>query len=172
MNQIKCFWPWQDEKEEQWLNDQSQNGFACKSIHYPFTYQFDQISADGITYHLDALDTKKEDLREFMTTRNKAGWLYIGTMHGWHYFANHASKVSPVLGDAIGNHKKEKYIRQMGLLARLFPIVIIWFPIAGRSLSSPLFEVTAAFAVIAGIIYSWLTYKTYQRLTQLRKQFQ
>ena len=104
-----------------------------------------------------------------MTTRNKAGWLYIGTMHGWHYFANHASKVSPVLGDAFGNHKKEKYIRQMGLLARFMPIIIIWFPIVSRSLSSPQYELTAVLAATIGVIYSWLTIKVYQRIVQLRK---
>jgi hypothetical protein len=172
MKQNKWFWPWQDVEEEQWLNDQAQNGFECKSIHFPFIYQFDQSSSNRTIYHLDFFDSKKEDLREFITTRNKAGWFFIGTLHGWHYFADDAGKVSSALSDAIGHHKKEKYLRQMGLLARLTPIIIIWFPIAGRSLSSPLYEIAAVFAVIIGIIYSWLTFKVYQRTAQLRKQYQ
>jgi hypothetical protein len=169
MKQIKWFWPWQDEKEEQWLNDQALNGFTLNAIIFPSTYVFTDDHSKKSVCYLDYYDRKKEDLQEFMFTRNKAGWFFIGTMHGWHYFVTNKAEEPSVLRDAIEQNKKEKYLRQMGLLARFMPIIIIWFPIVSRSLSSPQYELTAVLAATIGVIYSWLTIKVYQRIVQLRK---
>jgi hypothetical protein len=86
LKRINWFWPWQDEKEEAWLEKMSQAGWHLKSVQLPCVYFFDKGEPCRYTYRLDYMPTKKTELQEYLQIFQDAGWEYIGEMSNWRYW--------------------------------------------------------------------------------------
>ncbi|OGN94374.1 MAG: hypothetical protein A2Z71_09405 [Chloroflexi bacterium RBG_13_50_21] len=86
MQRTKWFWPWQDEKEEAWLEEMSTTGWHLKSVHLPCVYTFNKGEAQRIIYRLDYMPLNKAKSEEYIQIFEDAGWDYIGEMSNWRYW--------------------------------------------------------------------------------------
>jgi Protein of unknown function (DUF2812) len=86
LKQIKWFWPWQDEKEEAWLEKMSQNGWHLKSVKLPCVYSFEKGEPCQYSYRLDYINANKGKLQEYLQIFQDAGWEYLGEMSNWRYW--------------------------------------------------------------------------------------
>lgn len=116
LKQIKWFWPWQDEKEEAWLEKMSQKGWHLKSVQIPCFYFFDKGEPCRYTYRLDYISTNKLKLQEYLQIFQDAGWEYLGEMSNWRYWRKlvMAGEIPEIFTDT--ESKLRKYKRMLAYM--------------------------------------------------------
>jgi hypothetical protein len=82
----RWFWPWQDEKEEAWLEQMSASGWHLSAVGLMGRYTFDEGQPNQYTYRLDFMYSDKKKLPEYLQIFQDAGWEYIGEMANWRYW--------------------------------------------------------------------------------------
>jgi hypothetical protein len=117
----KWFWPWQDEKEEAWLEEMSQIGWHLKSIHLPCIYTFSKGEPCRNTYRLDYMPIRKTKFQEYLQVFQDAGWEYIGEMSNWRYWRKTVATGEPAEIFTDNESKIKKYQR---LLVYMFFVMI------------------------------------------------
>jgi hypothetical protein len=123
MKRTRWFWPWQDKKEETWLEEMSTTGWHLTSVQLPCFYTFDKGEALRNVYRLDYTLMKKDKLDEYLQIFRDAGWEYVGEMSNWRYWRKQV-----VNGDAAeiftDNESKIKKYQRM-LTYMVFFLVIL-----------------------------------------------
>ena len=87
IKRTRWFWPWQDEKEEAWLEEMSQTGWHLKSVQLPCIYTFNKGNPIHKIYRLDYMPLNKAKNQEYLQIFQDAGWEYIGEMSNWRYWS-------------------------------------------------------------------------------------
>lgn len=77
----KCFWAWDFEKEEQWLNQMAQSGWLLDQVGF-CTYHFVACEPGTYTVRLEQHEADTDYL-EFM---QETGAEYVGRVVQWVYF--------------------------------------------------------------------------------------
>jgi len=124
VNKFKCFWAWQDDKEEVWLGEKSAQGLHLK-YPGPFgQYIFEQGIPLKYAYRLDFV-TKSRKNDEYLRLFQDAGWEHVGQMGGWQYWRKEIQdgKVPEIFTDR--ESKVQKYQRLLGYLIIFLPIFIV-----------------------------------------------
>ncbi|MBP1693531.1 MAG: hypothetical protein H6Q37_1414 [Chloroflexi bacterium] len=83
---FKWFWPWQDDKEEAWLEQMSASGANLHSVGLMGIYTFDKGEPRTYTYRLDYMRLDKNKRADYLQIFQDAGWEYIGEMSNWQYW--------------------------------------------------------------------------------------
>ncbi len=86
IKRARWFWPWQDAKEEAWLESMAQGGWLLKSVGLPCVYMFERSEPTAYTYRLDYMPADKAQWDEYRQIFDDAGWEYIGEMPNWRYW--------------------------------------------------------------------------------------
>lgn len=86
MKRRRWFWPWQDAREEAWLESMAQEGWHLATVGLPCVYEFRRGEAKRFTYRLDYMPDDKAKLLEYKQIFEDAGWEYIGAMSNWRYW--------------------------------------------------------------------------------------
>ena len=168
MKRIRCFFIWQDDKEEAWLRDLSKKGLRLDSVNFPFTYNFNEEPSKKHAYHLNAPKDPGMKPETFIKPFQESGWEHIGRMNGWQYFRKeYSGEVVPVL-EGDNKTKADKYQKLMMFLVGLLPFLLIIFPAFGKRFAPPLFDVLKIGYFIFLALYTLTTFKVYQRVNQLR----
>ena len=81
----KCFWAWQFEKEERWLNSMAQSGWVLTKVGF-CTYHFASCQPGEYTVRLE-MHAQDRDYLSFM---EDIGAEYVGRMAQWVYFRRKA----------------------------------------------------------------------------------
>lgn len=83
----KWFWSWHLEKEEQWLNDMSKQGWQLENVSL-FKYTFKKDSQNEYLYRIEMLDTalKDNDRQEYIELVEETGAQKIANLGNWIYF--------------------------------------------------------------------------------------
>lgn len=125
ITKTRWFWPWQDEKEEAWLESMSQEGWHLKSVQLPCVYTFGIGQPCHHSYRLDYLPTDKSKWAEYMQIFRDAGWEYIGEMSNWRYWRklNTTGETPEIFTDA--ESKIRKY-RRMLLYMGFFLMLLVF----------------------------------------------
>lgn len=180
LKRTKWFWPWQDEKEETWLEDMSESGWHLKSVQLPCVYTFEKGEVNRSVYRLDYMMVNKNQQDEYLQIFRDAGWEYVGEMSNWRYWRKKVvnDEQSEIFTD--NESKIMKYQRLLGVMA-FFLFFLVFF--GTRMLTSqpwnefdhaPLINAIYLFgrlcyAVIIPI-YMLVVLKLMQRIRQLKKK--
>ncbi len=87
----RIFFAWQAEKEENWLNEMSKKGWHLDNTGF-ITYTFRKGESEDIIYRLDFKIIRNENIDDYITLFEDAGWEYISKMGPWYYFRTEAKK--------------------------------------------------------------------------------
>ena len=125
MKRTRWFWPWQDEKEETWLEEMSTTGWHLTSVQLPCFYTFDQGKPQRNVYRLDYMLMKKVKLDEYLQIFRDAGWEYVGEMSNWRYWRKQVvnGEAAEIFTD--NESKIRKYQRMLAYMA--FFLVVLTF---------------------------------------------
>ena len=167
MNTIKkfhWFWPWNDEKEEDWLREMSGQGWHFKTVENPGFYIFEQGKPIDFVYRLDYF-TGRNDIANYQQLFEDAGWDYLGEMGGWQYFRPEMfpGKSQKIYTD--NGSKVKKYQRIMVFLIILVPVFLSALILTSIGAISDLMVFVM---VIILLSFAYAEVRLLQRIGQLR----
>ena len=125
LKRTNWFWPWQDEKEEAWLEKMSQEGWHLKSVQLPCIYYFGKGEPCRYIYRLDYMLTKKTEFQNYLQIFTDAGWEYIGEMSNWRYWRKLAvaGETHEIFTDT--ELKLTKYRRLLSIMAFFLVFLVL-----------------------------------------------
>jgi len=180
IKRTRWFWPWQDEKEEAWLEKMSQEGLHLKSVQLPCIYYFDTGQPRQFAYRLDYIATDKDKMQEYLQIFQDAGWEYLGEMSNWRYWRKLvAPGETPEIFTDIES-KLRKYRRLLGYMGFfLFFLVFMGLNIffhQPRGDSDSRFWISVLY-LVAGVLYAVVipmyvvvVIQLLRRINQLKKK--
>lgn len=123
--QLKWFWPWQDEKEEAWLESMSQAGWHLSDVQIPCAYSFTQGEPRRFIYRLDYQLVDRSKKPEYLQLFQDAGWDHLGEMSNWQYWRKPymAGETVEIFTDR--ESKLKKYQRMLGYMA-IFLVLMVF----------------------------------------------
>jgi len=166
---LKCFLPWQDQKEEAWLHLMAKSGWRLASFSRSRAYIFEHSQPADLCYRLDASPAQGKALDDYLQSLRAQGWQYLGSRCGWQYFC------MPVAGGQlpppINNHlgKAGKYQRVMMFLVGFLPVMLLWFPLLRRRLGVAMQNILGVIFLLLLAFFIFTTFKIYRRISQLRE---
>jgi len=180
INKTRWFWPWQDEKEEAWLEEMSLTGWHLKSVHLPCVYTFDKGEPCRKIYRLDYMLVKKEKLDEYLQIFRDAGWEYVGEMSNWRYWGKRVldGEAPEIFTD--NESKIKKYQRMLGVM--VFFLVFLsfigfnmfmnqaWAELNNVPLISVIYFLAMLFYAVVIPIYVVVVIKLVMRINQLKRK--
>jgi len=121
----RWFWPWQDEKEEAWLEEMSRTGWHLKYVHLPCVYGFERGEPTRYSYRLDYLLSDKSKFNEYLQIFQDSGWKYLGEMSNWRYWRKQAinGETTEIFTD--NQSKIKKYQRLLGFMGFFLLFLIL-----------------------------------------------
>jgi hypothetical protein len=165
----KFFWPWDDDKEEHWLQEMSQKGLHLLKPGFFGRYTFAQSEPRNYIYRLDFFTSPKKD-NSYTQLFSDAGWHQIGEMGGWQYFRK---EVTPGESAEIFTDTETKVQKYQRLLVYLMVFMPIW---AGAYVStthpdpSPVQIGLTLLLLVCVLFYVYLAVGILWRITQLQKK--
>lgn len=83
----KCFWAWEFEKEENWINQMAAKGLVLVKVHFPL-YTFEECTPGEYTVRLELLYNLPghPESREYIRFIEETGAEYLGSVTRWVYF--------------------------------------------------------------------------------------
>jgi hypothetical protein len=128
IRKTKWFWPWQDDREETWLEGLSRQGLHLKRARGFGRYEFIAGPPQEYIYRLDFQDTlKAKDRPAYLKLFSDAGWEHLGVMGGWQYFRRQRQpgEENEIFTDP--DTKIQKYNRYLTYLGLAFPSYLVVF---------------------------------------------
>ena len=125
---FKWFWAWQDHHREVWLSQMSSLGWHFSSIDtLGLAFNFEKGAPREHTYRLDFRQADKEELNSYVDFIEEAGWEYLGSYTGWHYFRKPKESAETTEFFTDDESKVEKYKRLRGTLSIFYPFYFVIF---------------------------------------------
>ena len=165
---VRTFLAWQEEREEKWLAGMSKEGWHLKRVGF-FNYTFEKGQPADYIYRFDFKIMGKDDMEDYKSMFEDAGWKYIGNFGSWFYFRSDR-KQDPDRELYSNNRSKiEKYKRLLILLAIITgPLMMYGLPnlymrvidlSAESVLNNPvLFNFYLIFVIFLTIVELWVIY--------------
>lgn len=88
---FKIFFAWQGKKEEKWLREMSKKGWHLDNTSF-LNYIFRKGEPKDMIYRLDFKIIRNENIDDYITLFEDAGWEYISRIGWWYYFRTEAKK--------------------------------------------------------------------------------
>ncbi|EKN71285.1 hypothetical protein BABA_02362 [Neobacillus bataviensis LMG 21833] len=122
---FKLFWAWKDDAEERWLSEMAQKGWKLHNFQWGL-YTFEKIKPSTYIYKLDYKYTQNNDMEEYVSIFEDAGWEHVDQFYGWHYFCvkEDQSLAAPDIYSDIDS-KVQKYKVLSNILSYVTLILII-----------------------------------------------
>ncbi len=128
IKQFKFFWPWQDQEQEKWLEEQSQSGLHLKKPNNLIgIYTFETGAPKSFTYRLDFQADLKDNNDSYIQLFEDAGWEYLGES-SWQYFRkpNRAGDSNEIFTDNQSKIKKyERLVWYQGIILAILTAFFI-----------------------------------------------
>lgn len=176
----RWFWPWQDEKEEQWLEEMSRTGSHLKYVHLPCVYGFEQGVPSRYSYRLDYMLTDKSKFNEYLQIFQDAGWEYLGEMSNWRYWRKTVQNGEPQEIFTDTESKIKKYQRLLIIMAFFLAFLVfmginlirnqIWFEADNPAWLSAIYLLPVVCYAVIIPIYLVVVIKLLGRIRQLKKK--
>jgi hypothetical protein len=107
----RWFWPWEDMKEERWLEEMESKGWHLR--RGPICYGFDRCAPVQVRYRLD-YHTDRKDMDDYLAIFRDSGWERVMVYGGWQYFRTTNPDAPEIFTDAAS--RIAKYQRFFGFL--------------------------------------------------------
>lgn len=93
ITKYRLFWVWEHEREEDWLNAMSQQGWQLSSVGF-CRYTFEEGEAGAYQYHLELLEglPTAPQSKAYLGFMEDMGVEHVGSLFGWVYFRKKASE--------------------------------------------------------------------------------
>lgn len=119
----RCFWIWQYEDEERWLNEMSEQGWNLKRV-WPFRYEFEQ-GGERQLYRLEYLPhfPGHPQSREYISFVEETGAKWVGSVKKWVYFSKPASEGAFDLFSNLDS--RAAHLRRIDSLMRVCVILLL-----------------------------------------------
>lgn len=149
IKRVRWFWPWQDAKEEAWLEGMAQNGWHLKSVGLPCVYHFSRGEPGRYSYRLDYMPDDKAKLTEYKQIFQDAGWEYVGEMSNWRYWRKLVveGETAEIFTDT--DSKIRKYQRLLAYMGFFLVLLII----LGRNMLTKDYWSDWEYGSVVAIIY-------------------
>ncbi|MBA2176250.1 DUF2812 domain-containing protein [Halobacillus locisalis] len=124
---FRLFFAWQDQAEEKWLTEMAEQGFHFSKYKFGL-YTFKKAEAADYVYKLDYKGSSDQDLEEYVTFFEDAGWEHVDRFHGWHYFrkVKNGSEEEPVIY-SDRHSESQKYKSLVNFLIPIFLMTVAIF---------------------------------------------
>jgi len=182
VKKFKCFWSWEDEQEQLWLQEMASQGLHLKERSAFGIYRFIQGQPAEVAYRLDYISNMNWNFVKTLEPDDNykqliidAGWEHVLASSGWQYWRKPiiAGKVPEIYTDS--RSKRSKYQRLLVMLCiwnmMVFPIAIYPMPTLRLWDHHPL-----AYLVICGIhipaclYFTCTSLRIYLRIRRLPKK--
>ena len=131
IRQFKFFWPWQDQAQEKWLEEQSQSGYHLEKPNTLLgVYTFKTGDPESYAYRLDFQSDLKNEPKAYIQIFEDAGWEYLGES-SWQYFRKPYQEDSSHEIFSNNQSKIKKYKRLVLYLSTFLAILTLLFMIGG-----------------------------------------
>ena len=123
MTQYKWFWVWDFDKEEKWLNQMAESGWALKSVGF-CRYTFEACEPGEYIVRLEMHGVNSSD-SSYVSFMEETGAEYIGRVFQWMYFRR-KSELGPfdIFSDIDSKRDHLRRINKMTLIAGLTNLVV------------------------------------------------
>jgi hypothetical protein len=165
----KWFWAWQDDKEEQWLESMSENGYHLVEPGVFGRYVFEKGQPQKYVYRLDFM-TQSKDRDSYLQLFKDAGWEYLGQFGSWQYFRKSASEDdNPEIFSNVES-KIKKYQRVLTYIIIFTPIYLLPLNINNILHREPNWLMNVIFIFWAALIifFGFSAIKIIQRINALK----
>lgn len=169
IHKTKWFWPWQDGKEEAWLEQMSRQGLHLKRADLFAQYGFTPGQPQDYTYRLDFQDQlKQKSKEEYLRLFTDAGWEHLGQMGGWQYFRKltQPGEEDELFTDA--ETKIQKYNRFLAWFGLSYPSYLVVFVALWGSWPEWMMWLNVAIILIFAVLWIIVSLKVSQRLKELK----
>ena len=116
----KWFWVWDFDKEEKWLNEMAQSGWALDKVGF-CKFEFVQCEAGEYTVRLEMLEDAPdaEKSRDYISFVEDMGAEYIGNVIKWVYFRKKTADGEFKLFSDLSSQMKhlDGIVKTMGAIA-------------------------------------------------------
>lgn len=125
ITKTRWFWPWQDDKEEAWLEEMSTSGWHLTAVKLMGRYTFKKGVPRRCIYRLDYMWMDKKKFADYLQIFQDAGWEYIGEMSNWRYWRKPvaAGETAEIFTD--NESKIKKYQRVLAYLVFFLLFLVI-----------------------------------------------
>jgi hypothetical protein len=180
LKRTRWFLPWQDEKEETWLEEMSKTGWHLKSVQLPCVYSFEKGVPCRNVYRLDYMLMKKDKLDEYLQIFQDAGWDYVGEMSNWRYWRKRVvnGETPEIFTD--NESKIRKYQRLLAIMGFFLVFLIFismnmlinqpWGDFDNAPLINAIYLFGALCYAVIIPIYVVVVIKLIQRINRLKKK--
>ena len=180
LKRINWFWPWQDEKEEAWLESMSEQGWHLKSVQILGQYTFQNGEPRSFAYRLDFQIVKKSDLPGYLQVFQDAGWEYLGEISNWRYWRKEVEQGESLEIFTDVESRLRKYQRLLGFMGFMLFLLLmlgqnmfrrqVWSDPDNSVLISAIYLCgTLAYAVLIPV-YIVVVVKLWRRIQELKKK--
>lgn len=84
-NVLRFFWPWEEEKEQAWLEEMARQGWQLSDP--TLLYAFRKAEPGEYVYRKDYFDKGKKEKEEYLSFFRDSGWECVcSSLDGWMYF--------------------------------------------------------------------------------------
>ncbi len=166
VRKFKWFWPWQDEKEEAWLQKMSLQGLHLRSASRAGFYTFSSGAPQEFIYLTGYCGPSNKDKDGFIKSFQIAGWEYVTDSY-WNYFRSPAQPGQTPPTQISIESKVKKYRGRMGYyLVAMLSLILIPEEIARRSasLAGDLFQLVC---YVLFLLSLYIIFKIRRRIQQL-----
>jgi len=107
------YFPWNDDKEERWLERMAASGWHLVTVG--FIYVFECGAPAQIRYQID-YPPQQPDLDEYLRLCRDAGWEWVGSYFGSQYFRTTSPEVPEIYTDKASRVAKYRRLFAISLL--------------------------------------------------------
>ncbi|MFJ6411808.1 DUF2812 domain-containing protein [Terribacillus saccharophilus] len=162
----KWFWAWDDQKEEVWLQQMAQKGWALEEYKW-FKYIFKAAAPSKMVYRLDYRLGYPE--RSYFDLFEMDGWHLVSSFGGWYYFCKEDDGTDKLEIFTDAHSRAAKYIHLSNYLLFILAMHVLsfWLPAIINSSQMP-FWIEGTVAPLA-IIGSFAVYMLRRKAKKLKE---
>ncbi|MFZ6873805.1 DUF2812 domain-containing protein [Undibacterium sp. Di27W] len=180
IKKFKCFWAWEDEQEQLWLQDMASQGWHFKKRNMLGIYSFIQGQPAQLAYRLDYVPVTKWNVPDVVEPDDSyqqllidAGWEHVFETSGWQYWRMPVKQgqIPEIYTDAASKQMKYKRL----LLGLCFWDFLLFFVIGNpmdtlQNWGHGWLAYIAVFGIAlpAALHAAYSTVRVYLRIRQLR----
>lgn len=149
----KWFWPWQDQKQEEWFRQMSKAGWHLYSIGLGgLQFNFVEGEKQDFVYQLDFRQERDDQMEDYLDLFENAGWEHVLSWNGWQHFRKPVEKGEEEQIFTDNQSKVEKYKRVLVKFSLVYPGFMIVF-LANLDKYPPWFAALLVFVFVALTLY-------------------
>lgn len=169
----KCFWAWDFDKEENWLNEMASKGFALDSVGF-CKYTFKQTNPREYTIRLELLDNMPKNIesQKYIKFLEDTGVEYLGSVTRWVYFRKKTESGKFDLYSDVESRLKHlnRILGLVGIIGGVNFTNGINLTMLGIDSDSMFLILCGLFIVILAILIGWGFIKILKKKRELQKE--